>query len=399
MLNQPGNGRVAEYVSALLASERYGGQVTHHRVLPSSDATHKNCIRPWPYAVEKLLADRHLSLYSHQALAIDHIRAGRSVVVATPTASGKSLIYNLPVLERFLSDPDTRALYLFPLKALAQDQLAAFQRLCSSWPRDSRPVAALYDGDTSAHFRRKIRRDPPTALITNPEMLHLAILPHHEQWITFLAGLSHVIVDEAHTYRGVFGSHMAQVFQRLNRLVALYGAQPTYIFCTATVGNPGELAGNLLGAEEADQPVVIDRSGAPQGPRHFVFMDPDLSPSSTAIDLLRAALARELRTIVYCRSRRMTELISMWAGSQSFAGKISAYRAGFLPEERREIEARMASGDLLAVVSTSALELGIDIGGLDILSGYRHGYHAAWRASRACPTGIGCHHDCRGRRS
>ncbi|MDO5484529.1 MAG: DUF1998 domain-containing protein, partial [Desulfovibrionaceae bacterium] len=237
---------------------------------------------------------------------------------------------------------------------------------------DARPDIALYDGDTSAHFRRKIRSDPPAVLVSNPEMLHLAILPHHAQWTSFLAGLSHVIVDEAHTYRGVFGSHMAQVFRRLNRLVALYGARPSYIFCTATVGNPGELAANLAGTQ--DQPVIIDRSGAPQGARHFVIINPELSPASAAINLLKAALARNLRTIVYCKSRRMTELISIWAGSHAgaYADRISAYRAGFLPEERRHIESRMASGELLAVVSTSALELGIDIGGLDIciLVGY-----------------------------
>ena len=214
-------------------------------------------------------------------------------------------------------------------------------------------------------------------LISNPEMLHLAVLPHHEQWAAFLAGLAYVVVDEAHTYRGVFGAHMAQVFRRLNRLAGRYGARPTYIFCTATVGNPGELAAALCGADEAaglSAPVVVDGSGAPQGPRHVVFLDPEQSPSTAAIDLLKAALARELRTIVYCRSRRMTELISLWAGSLhgAYAGKIAAYRAGYLPEERRDIEARMASGELLAVVSTSALELGIDIGGLDvcILVGY-----------------------------
>ena len=223
-------------------------------------------------------------------------------------------------------------------------------------------------------------------------MLHLGILPHHEQWAAFLAGLTHVVVDEAHTYRGVFGAHMAQVFRRLNRLAGRYGARPTYVLCTATVGNPGELASGLIGAGDsapvvveepdamaetprpADAPVVIDTSGAPQGPRHFVFLNPEQSPATAAIDLLKAALARNLRTIVYCRSRRMTELVSLWAGSRSgpYKERISAYRAGFLPEERRSIEARMASGELLAVVSTSALELGIDIGGLDvcILVGY-----------------------------
>lgn len=383
---------VGEYIAALLASAKMGGQVTHHRLLPGAEPVFAPSRLPWPRAIGNLLEERGVRLYSHQALATDHIRAGHSVVVATPTASGKSLIYNLPVLERHLHDPDARALYLFPLKALAQDQLAAFTALTATWPEAARPTAALYDGDTSDHFRRKIRRDPPTVLVSNPEMLHLGILPHHEQWAAFLAGLTHVVVDEAHTYRGVFGAHMAQVFRRLNRLAGRYGARPTYVLCTATVGNPGELASGLIGAGDsapvvveepgamaetprpADAPVVIDTSGAPQGPRHFVFLNPEQSPATAAIDLLKAALARNLRTIVYCRSRRMTELVSLWAGSQSgpYKERISAYRAGFLPEERRSIEARMASGELLAVVSTSALELGIDIGGLDvcILVGY-----------------------------
>ena len=369
---------VAEYVRALLASDKLGPQVRHHRCEPARAAVYAESRLPWPAAIRRTLEERGLSgLYSHQALATDHIRAGHSVVVATPTASGKSLIYNLPVLERHLRDSEARALYLFPLKALAQDQLAGLQRLVSGWPEEAWPTAALYDGDTSDHFRRKIRRDPPTVLISNPEMLHLALLPHHEQWAPFLAGLSHIVVDEAHTYRGVFGAHMAGVFRRLNRLAAHYGAMPSYVFCTATVGNPGELAASLSGLDllpGRQPPVVVDQSGAPQGARHYVFLDPDQSPATAAIDLLRAALARKLRTIVYCRSRRMTELVSLWAGSLSgpWAGRISAYRAGFLPEERRQIEARMASGELLAVVSTSALELGIDIGGLDvcILVGY-----------------------------
>ena len=333
---------------------------------------------PWPAAVNNLLSKNGIRLYSHQALATDHIRAGHNVVLSTPTASGKSLVYNLSVLARHLQDPDARALYLFPLKALAQDQLTSFTTLAANWPVEARPSAALYDGDTSEYRRRKIRREPPNVLITNPEMLHLGILPHHEQWAPFLAGLSLIVVDEAHIYRGVFGSHMTQVFRRLNRLAGRYGAAPVYILCTATVGNPAELAEALVDAGLAGggnrTPVVIDDSGAPHGPRHFVFLNPDLSPSSAAIDLLKAALARNLRSIVYCRSRRMTELISLWAGSQAgpYRNRISAYRAGFLPEERRSIEARMASGSLLCVISTSALELGIDIGGLDvcILVGY-----------------------------
>lgn len=385
---------VSEYIQALLASPRFAGQVAHHRLVPGQAARFAEPIRPYPRAVQNLLAAHGLhQLYTHQAQGMDHIRAGQSVVVATPTASGKSLIYNVPVVEQHLLDADAHALYIFPLKALAQDQLAAFEQLVQPWPKDARPSIAIYDGDTSDHFRRKIRRDPPSVLITTPEMLHLAILPFHEQWTPFLAGLQHVVVDEAHTYRGVLGAHMAQVFRRLNRITGRYGAKPCYVFCTATVGNPVDLASKLMGGAALppapdtpptggegsppatlQSPKAITQSGAPQGARHFVFINPDLSPSSAAIDLLKAALARNLRTIVYCRSRRMTELISLWAVGQAgqWKGRISAYRAGFLPEERRDIEARMHSGQLCAVITTSALELGIDIGGLDvcILVGY-----------------------------
>ena len=360
-------------MAALLAS-RFRAQVTHHRLLPGQEARYGENRRPWPVAVQKVLEKQGIEgLFTHQAEATDCLRAGRSVVVATPTASGKSLIYNLPVLENVLRDPEARALYLFPLKALAQDQKAALERLTAHWPAEARPTVGIYDGDTSDHFRRKMRQQPPTVLITNPEMLHLAILPHHAQWTAFLAGLSHVVVDEAHTYRGVLGAHMAQLFRRLGRIAGRYGARPSYALCTATVGNPGELAAQLLGAQGGGAQ-VITHSGAPQGPRHFVFVNPDDSPSTAAIGLLKAALARGLRTIVYCRSRRMTELISLWAAGQEgqWRQRISAYRAGFLPEERRDIEARMHSGELLAVIATSALELGIDIGSLDvcILVGY-----------------------------
>ena len=375
---------VGEYVQALLAN--LGSQVTCHRLLPAAEAHYASGRLPWPAALTRLLDVQGIrSLYSHQALATDHIRAGHSVVVATPTASGKSLIYNLPVLERCLRDPDAHALYLFPLKALAQDQLNTFHDLTRAWPEDARPVAELYDGDVSDDARRKIRQNPPAVLVSNPEMLHLGILPHHEQWASFLAGLCFVVVDEAHTYRGVFGAHMAQVFRRLNRLAMRYGSRPVYILCTATVGNPGELAAALTALPSppsSQAPVVIGDSGAAQGPRHFIFINPEQSPSTTAIGLLKAALKRRLRTIVYCRSRRMTELISLWASQSGHFGKyISAYRAGFLPDERREIEARMTSGDLMAVVSTSALELGIDIGGLDIciLVGYPGTVMATWQ--------------------
>lgn len=402
---------VADYVAALLAAPVYGRQVVHHHIMPAKEAEHAESRRPWSRATVDLVARQGIdlsgkdllgksrlsedsgsgeeefshaprpnSLYTHQAMATDYIRAGHDVVVATPTASGKTYVYNLPIIEHWLHDPEAKALYLFPLKALAQDQLATFERLVDAWPKpvqgaNTRPTAAIYDGDTTPHFRRKIRNAPPTVLITNPEMLHLALLPHHEQWTELFASLAYIVVDEVHTYRGVLGAHMAQVFRRLLRICQRYGARPTMIFCSATVGNPRELTGNLTGkATPPMLPVLIEESGAPQGKRHFLIIDPDDSPSTMAIQLLRSALARGLRTIVYCQSRRMTELISMWVSQNAGAYKdrISAYRAGFLPEERRQIETRMASGELLAVISTSALELGIDIGSLDlcILVGY-----------------------------
>ncbi|MDR1946361.1 MAG: DEAD/DEAH box helicase [Desulfovibrio sp.] len=364
-------GSVIEYLEALDASQTLGPLITRHVLLPASSSRCASLSRPWPRAMEGVL--KHLgipALYSHQAEGIDALRAGRNVIIATPTASGKSLIYTLPVLERFLRDPDSHALFLFPLKALARDQLASFEALSAHWPEGARPAAAVYDGDTTAHFRRKIRENLPQVLFTNPEMLHLSLLPHHRLWTGLFAGLSLVVADEAHTCRGVYGAHTAQLFRRLRRVAAHYGASPVFALCSATVGNPEELARLLTGAPA----VPVLESGAPQGRRHYVFINPMGSPASTAVKLLKAALARGLRSIVYCRSRRMTELISLWASEQAgpYAGRISAYRAGFLPEERRDIEKRMASGGLLAVIATSALELGIDIGNLDIciLVGY-----------------------------
>ncbi len=382
---------ISDYIDALLNSS-FGEQVTHHRLVPAKEACYGEPARPWSVPVQNVLENQNIQrLFSHQAEAVNAIRAGQHVIVATPTASGKSLIYNLPVLETFVHDRDAKALYIFPLKALSQDQCKTFQSLVAFWPQDFRPSIAIYDGDTPAHTRRKLRMQPPSVLITTPEMLHLGIVPYYEKWATFFAGLSHIVVDEAHTYRGVLGAHMAQLFQRLRRVAARYGARPSHIFCTATVGNPEELAQGLLGNApqveshnvhegerqhivHTSQVRLIHRSGAPQGPRHFIFLDPVGSPSTAAIGLLKSALTRQLRTIVYCRSRRMTELLALWAQGEAgqWESRIAAYRAGFLPEERRDIEQKMHSGQLLAVISTSALELGIDIGSLDlcILVGY-----------------------------
>ena len=325
--------------------------------------------RSWPGPVRRGLELLGVQeLYEHQARAVDLIRSGKHVVVATPTASGKSLIYNLPVLEACHGDRRARALYLFPLKALAQDQRRALDSLAASlFPT---PSSAIYDGDTPSSQRSRIRRDPPSVLFTNPDMLHLGILPSHEQWAEFFANLKFVVVDEVHTYRGVMGSHMAWVFRRLIRLCRLHGATPTFVCCSATIANPVELASDLTGLP---MNAVLEGAAA-SPPKHMLLVNGVDGAARKAIGLLQEALKLGLRTIVYCKSRRMTELIALWAGEREGEERerICAYRAGFLPEERREIEARLSSGELLAVVSTSALELGIDIGGLDvcILVGY-----------------------------
>ncbi len=319
------------------------------------------------------------ALFDHQLSAIKFLEDGHHTVIATPTASGKSLIYHLPVIDQVTRDSNSRALYLYPLKALAQDQLQTLNSFFNRVKEDS-ATAAIYDGDTNAYRRHKIRSHPPQVLLTNPEMLHLSLLPYHEKWETFLTGLKFVVVDEVHTYRGVLGSHMSQVFRRLLRVCRYYGARPVFVFTSATVANPKQLCQDLTGL----QVKCVDVSGAPQGKRHLVFLDPQQEhPARTTILLLKAALARELRTIVYTKSRKYAELIALWSQQQAgrFAPRISAYRAGFLPEERRQIEARLSTGELLAVVTTSALELGIDIGDLDlcILVGYPGSMVSTWQ--------------------
>jgi len=361
---------ISEYIQSLITSNRLGPQVAYHEELKEKASSWATPSDPWPKDMSALIKSAGIKkLYNHQISAINSIRSGEHVVVATPTASGKTLIYNLPVIEKIITQPKTRAFYIFPLKALAQDQLQTFRKLASFCPEDE-PTAEIYDGDTSNYQRKKIREIPPNIVITNPDMLHLSFLPYHGNWADFFSDLRYVVIDEVHTYRGVMGSHMSQVFRRFQRICTYYGSFPTFIFCSATVANPAQLVEQLTGLSAK----TVLKSGAPLGKKHIVFMDPVQGPAQTAILLLKAALYRGLRTIVYTQSRKLTELISIWAGSRSgpFAERISAYRAGFLPEERREIEAKLSSGELLAVISTSALELGIDIGDLDlcILVGY-----------------------------
>ena len=370
---------IGKFLKSLFNSERLGSQVVFQKILPATPPDWAEPQKPWPDAIQAVLRSIGIkNLYRHQAKAIDSIRSGRHVIVATPTASGKTLVYDLPVLEHFLADPDFTALFIFPLKALAQDQLQTFEAMAAHL-KPGGPTAAIYDGDTSAYRRKRIREAPPNVVITNPEMVHLSFLAHHRKWASFLSRLHLVVVDEVHTYRGVMGSHVAQIFRRFHRICRHYGSSPTFVFSSATVANPAQLTRQLAGLEVK----TIDKSSAPRGRRHLVFFNPVLGPARTAIVLLKAALEKGLRTIVYTQSRKLTELIAIWAGNESgsFTERISAYRAGLLPEERREIEARLASGDLLAVITTSALELGIDIGDLDLclLVGYPGSVISTWQ--------------------
>ncbi len=375
---------IRDYIRALEKSPKFGSQIVCHRILEPCSPSFKSPDSALDERVTSALEKSHITdLYAHQAEAVDLIAKHRDLVVATPTASGKSLIYNIPILQHYLSESPFHALYLFPLKALAQDQmrvLTALYGLVGPDPKkDKKTFCAVYDGDTKPAQRTRLRKKTPPVIITNPDMVHLSLLAYHDGWSGFFRNLRYVVIDEIHTYRGLFGSHMAWVLRRLIRLAEYYGASPRFIMLSATVGNPAELGEKLIG-----RPVdVITRSGAPAGRKHILFLNPWDSAAHTASQLLEAAVKRGLRTIVYTKSRKMTELITMWTKPRigALADRLRSYRAGFLPEERRAIERSLATGELLGVISTSALELGIDIGDLDlcILIGYPGSVMATWQ--------------------
>jgi DEAD/DEAH box helicase domain-containing protein len=323
-----------------------------------------------PALLEALRASGVSSLYSHQAEALAAAREGHTIVT-TGTASGKSLAFNMPVLDTLASDLRARALYLYPTKALAQDQARKLSELRARFLRH-----AIYDGDTPREERRSIR-NRSNLILTNPDMLHVGVLPHHRNWGDVLANLAWVVVDEAHVYRGVFGSHVANVLRRLRRMANAYGTEPRFILTSATIANPLELAEELTGLEFR----LVDRDGAPRAERQVAMWNPPLvdedkgiraSALSEAAGLLAELVQREVRTICFLKSRRGVELIQKFAklrledaGFGDLAERIAPYRAGYTPMQRREIERRLADGELLAVVATDALELGIDVGDLD----------------------------------
>ncbi len=310
------------------------------------------------------------SLYSHQADAYEIARE-RELILTSGTASGKSLSFNLPVLDGIARDPKRRAFYLYPTKALAQDQARKLAELRPPHLRE-----AIYDGDTPREERPAIRRRA-NLVLTNPDMLNVGVIPHHKRWGDFLANLGWVVVDEAHTYRGVFGSHVANVLRRLRRVASLYGAEPRFIMASATIANPAELAGRLTGLEFE----LLDDDGAPRAGREIAIWNPPVidaatqtrrSPVSESAELLCELVRRGVRTICFMKSRRGIELINRMAsmrlaedGDGHLADRIAPYRAGYTPQQRREIEAKLARGELLAVAATDALELGIDVGELD----------------------------------
>ena len=380
------------------------GWVTAVRVLPPRAADYA----PFPAGVDPQLVEALRTRgieqpYTHQAAAITHALAGRHVVITTPTASGKTLCYNAPVLSTIRRDPAARALYLFPTKALAQDQLAELHELATllaqgTGDRDqgSEGIGVFtYDGDTPQDARKAIRNRAHVVL-SNPDMLHSGVLPHHPRWAKLFENLRYVVIDELHAYRGVFGSHLANVVRRMRRICRHYGSTPTFICSSATIANPRELAEALV-----EQPFeLVSENGAPRGEKAFVFVNPPVVNRQLGIrrsylsETRRIAgefLERGLQLIVFAQSRLTTELLTTYLkddfdGPPGTRERIRGYRGGYLPVRRREIEKGLREGNVLAVVSTNALELGIDIGALDVcvMAGYPGSIAATWqRAGRA----------------
>ncbi|HEY3885205.1 MAG TPA: DEAD/DEAH box helicase, partial [Vicinamibacterales bacterium] len=396
-----------EAVARLGASPKPGGPdadaiVTATRRLPAVSAAYAPFPDETDPRLRAALSARGIEqLYTHQAEAFGHVLGGRNVVTVTPTASGKTLCYNAPVLDAILKDPSTRALYLFPTKALAQDQLAELHALVElvehGGPDEGRPSIGVftYDGDTPSDARRAIRGKAHVVL-SNPDMLHSGILPHHPRWAKLFENLRFVVIDELHAYRGVFGSHLANILRRLQRVCRHYGSDPLFICSSATIANPRELAEALTGRSFE----LIEQSGAPRGEKFFLFVNPPVVNAQLGIrrsylsEARRVAiefLKHNLQLILFAQSRLATEILTTYLkdayqGPPGAADVIRGYRGGYLPNRRREIERGLREGHVRAVVSTSALELGIDIGALDVavLAGYPGTIAATWqRAGRA----------------
>lgn len=379
---------VASFLEHLKRDPEYKDQIVHVQYIPARDARPGWLDRPLHPALQARLDDLGVStLYSHQAEAINAVRKGNNVMVSTPSASGKTLCYNIPVLNAMLEDSSVRALYLFPTKALAQDQLRTLVGLAGKtinlpWE------CATYDGDTAVDERSVIRKRARIVL-TNPDMLHVGILPNHRSWDHFLRRLKFVVLDEAHVYRGVFGSHVACVLRRLRRLCQIYGNRPQFVFCSATIANPGEHAERLAGLPFE----VVDNDGAPYGGKAFAFWNPPIidearcvrrSANSESTYLFTELIRQGIRTLDFASTRKLAELIYVYSRDllgHPLGDRIKPYRAGYLAADRREIERALFNGELLGAVATNALELGIDIGDLEatVLTGYPGSIASTWQ--------------------
>jgi DEAD/DEAH box helicase domain-containing protein len=374
---------LADLVDDLRQDPRLGGEIVHTAYLPAREACYGELDPPLPAQLGAALARGGVPrLWSHQAAAITAVRRREDVLVTTPTASGKSLVFQLPALAEAAAGGPGRGLFLFPLKALGQDQRGKLLRLAGDAGLDGALAGCeIYDGDTPASRRAAIRRHLPRVLISNPDMLHQGILGHWTLWGPLLADLSWIVLDELHMYRGIFGSHFHHVLQRLLRLCRAVGGDPVLIASSATAANAGQFARDLAGREFH----WISESGAPREGRHLLLVRPEASPYTAALRLFVTCLRAGLKTIVFTKARRITELLYSWLRRQEpdLASRVASYRAGFLAEERRRVEQSLWSGALDGVISTSALEMGIDVGGLDacILVGYPGSMMATWQRS------------------
>lgn len=383
----------AKLVKGWQRSPSFGGELVHWRVLPPREARYEDLDPPLSRKLRERLAERGITrLYRHQAQAVRQIRQGAHLVLVSGTASGKTLCYQIPIAERILADPTATALLVFPTKALAQDQLGSLQNL-----RIPGLVSSTYDGDLPRNLRNRVRTRA-NVILTNPDMLHYGVLPNHKLWERFLSRLAFVVVDEMHYLRGMFGSHSAQILRRVRRLASHYGSQPTFVLTSATIGNPVDLAKRLSGLEVT----LVEGDDSPTGERIVALWNPPIedaqagkrrSPLYETADLYVDLVKRGIHTIVFGRSRKATELIHVNAAQRlgELADRISPYRAGYTAKDRREIEQRLFSGRLLGITATNALELGIDVGGLDAallctfpgtVSSYRQQSGRAGRAGR-----------------
>ncbi|MDR2028518.1 MAG: DEAD/DEAH box helicase [Treponema sp.] len=397
----------AAALEKILRDPAFAANIVEERLLPAREGSYAPLPADLDGRIAAALRNRGISrIYTHQGEVWEELRRGRHVVVVSPTASGKTLCYNLPTLQALLRDEKARALYLFPTKALSQDQQSELEELLLSQDREgARPPgdpaaeaipvkAAVYDGDTPASLRTAAR-DTGRIIISNPDMLHAGILPNHPKWISFFSHLKYIVIDEAHAYRGVLGSHVADLLRRLRRVAAFYGSKPQFILCSATIANPLELAETLIG-----EPVtLVDNNGAPRGEKRIILYNPPLvdpvqgirrSVVTESRRWMLALLKGGIKTILFAHSRIKTEIAAAYVNedlaniyTDNSRIKVEAYRGGLLPNDRREIERGLREGRIQGVVSTNALELGIDIGGLDasVVAGFPGSFNSFWQQS------------------